>query len=61
MGRTRRGWPRRVSGFFAARAGLPEIPVAPHVRGLQRAQLRAALPWAIRALGLPPEDGVTAR
>jgi hypothetical protein len=43
-----------VSGFFAARAGLPTIPQAPYVRRVQREQLSTALPWAIRALGLPP-------
>lgn len=43
-----------VSGFFAARAGLPLIPQAPFVRRVQREQLSTALPWAIRALGLPP-------
>lgn len=43
-----------VSGFFAARAGQPDVPMAPFVRRVQRAQLRTALPWAIRALGLPP-------
>lgn len=43
-----------VSGFFAARAGLPVIPNAPFVRRVQREQLATALPWAIRALGLPP-------
>ena len=41
-----------VSGYFAARAGLPIIPSAPRVRDIQRAQLGFALPWAIRALGL---------
>lgn len=43
-----------VSGFFAARAGLPEISDAPHVRTVQRRQLATALPWAVRALDLPP-------
>lgn len=43
-----------VSGYFAARAGLPTIPSAPRVRDIQRAQLATALPWAVRALGLPP-------
>jgi hypothetical protein len=43
-----------VSGFFAARAGLPVIPDAPRVRDVQLAQLRPALAWAARALGLPP-------
>lgn len=43
-----------VSGFFAMRAGLPDIPGSPFVRRVQREQLSTALPWAIRALGLPP-------
>ena len=43
-----------VAGFFCARAGGPPIPEAPHVRPLQLAQARTALPWAARALGLPP-------
>jgi hypothetical protein len=42
-----------VSGFFAARAGLPEISDAPRVRRVQRQQLETALPWAARALDLP--------
>ncbi len=42
-----------VSGYFASRAGLPDIPSAPRVRKVQREQLSTALPWAIRALGLP--------
>jgi hypothetical protein len=42
-----------VSGFFAARAGLPEISDAPRVRTVQRRQLETALPWARRALDLP--------
>jgi hypothetical protein len=46
-----------VSGFFAARAGLPDIPDAPFVRRVQREQLSMALPWVQRALGLPPSDG----
>jgi len=43
-----------VSGFFAARAGLPSISDAPRVRIVQRQQLETALPWAARALDLPP-------
>ncbi len=43
-----------VSGFFAARAGLPVIPDAPRVREVQRRQLVTAWPWAMRALGLAP-------
>lgn len=45
--------PAMVAGFFASFAGLPEIPDAPGVRDLQRAQLAVALPWAARALDLP--------
>jgi hypothetical protein len=45
-----------VAGFFASRAGLPIIPVAPKVREIQRVQLEIALPWAATALGLPPPD-----
>jgi hypothetical protein len=44
----------RVSGFFAARAGLPLIGDAPRVREVQRRQLETALPWAVRALDLRP-------
>lgn len=43
-----------VSGYFAARAGLPELSYAPRVRTVQRRQLSTALPWAARALYLPP-------
>ncbi len=46
-----------MSGFFAARAGLPPIPDAPRVRHIQNVQLRTALPWVARALQLPPPDG----
>lgn len=46
-----------VSGFFAARAGLPDILDAPFVRRVQREQLSTALPWAARVFGLPPLDG----
>jgi hypothetical protein len=43
-----------VSGFFAARAGLPGIRDAPRVRLIQRQQLETALPWVARVLDLPP-------
>lgn len=46
-------WAARVSGFFAYRAGLPDLPHAPRVRHIQRVQLEVALPWVARALGLP--------
>jgi hypothetical protein len=42
-----------LAGSFCAHAPRPPIPLAPHVRHLQLAQARAALPWAARALGLP--------
>ena len=45
-----------ISGYFAANAGMPHIPDAPGVRGIQKAQLSTALPWAQRALGLPALD-----
>jgi SAM-dependent methyltransferase len=45
-----------ICGFFAANAGLRPIPDAPMVRWIQLRQLRIALPWAARALGLPPPD-----
>jgi hypothetical protein len=45
-----------ICGFFAANAGLRPIPDAPMVRKIQLRQLRIALPWAARALGLPPPD-----
>jgi len=51
-------WAARVSGFFAARAGLPDLPFAPRVRTIQRIQLEAALPWAVRVLGLPPPEAL---
>ena len=41
-----------VCGFFACRAGQPELPHAPLVRRVQLQQLRTALPWAARALSL---------
>jgi aminoglycoside phosphotransferase (APT) family kinase protein len=46
-----------ISGYLAARAGLPIIPDAPLVRKVQLEQLKSALPWAVRALSLPPLDG----
>jgi hypothetical protein len=43
-----------LAGFFGSRAGLPPPPTAPRVREVQLSQLRTALPWAARALDLPP-------
>lgn len=42
-----------LSGYFAECAGKPPIPQAPQVRVVQLQQLKTALPWAVRALGLP--------
>lgn len=43
-----------VAGFFAARAWRPPPHPGSTVRELQVAQLRSALPWAARELGLAP-------
>jgi hypothetical protein len=43
-----------LAGYFLSRAPMEPIPQAPHVRELQLAQARTALPWAARLLGLPP-------
>ena len=43
-----------VSGYFAARAGLPPPDEGPRVRRVQMEQLMTSLPWAVRALGLSP-------
>ncbi|MHB8645287.1 MAG: phosphotransferase [Thermomicrobiales bacterium] len=43
-----------MSGYFAARAGLPPPAGAPRVRAVQLSQLKRALPWAAASLGLPP-------
>ena len=43
-----------IAGYFADRARQPHIPDAPRVRPAQRRQLQITLPWAARALGLPP-------
>jgi len=45
-------WAALISGYFAARAGLPVEQASPRIREVQRAQLRVALPWAVRALAL---------
>jgi hypothetical protein len=48
------GFAALLAGFFGCRAGLPPPPTAPTVREFQLAQLRVALPWAARELGLEP-------
>jgi hypothetical protein len=50
-----------LSGYFAAHAGLPSLPDAPRVRWIQTRQLRIALPWACRALGLTLPDWTWSR
>jgi thiamine kinase-like enzyme len=42
-----------VAGYFALHAGKPRGGA----RDIQKEQLRTALPWAVRALGLPALDG----
>ena len=44
-----------VAGFLAVHAAKAHIPTAPGVRRMQRSHLRAALPWAERALDLRPD------
>jgi SAM-dependent methyltransferase len=46
-----------LAGFFAFSATLPAPAEAPLVRRFQLRQLRIALPWACRELGLPLPDG----
>jgi aminoglycoside phosphotransferase (APT) family kinase protein len=48
-----------ISGYFAARAGLPVAQASAQIRAIQLAQLRVALPWVVRALGLPSPEGET--
>jgi hypothetical protein len=43
-----------VSGFFAARAGEPDIPGLPRLRWVQKLQLFPALAWACQCLDLAP-------
>jgi SAM-dependent methyltransferase len=45
-----------VAGFFAKNAVLPPPEGAPTVRRFQLRQLRIALPWVCRELGLPQPD-----
>ena len=47
-------WAAGLSGYFASQAGLPPPEGAPTVRSVQLSQLKSALPWAVRELGLPP-------
>jgi hypothetical protein len=49
-----------MSGYWAWGVGKPAPPGGPHLRQVQLSQLRSALPWAVRALALPPLDGPNA-
>ena len=49
-----------IAGYMCSHAALDPIPTAPGVRPLQLRQARTALPWAARALGLPPPEASTA-
>ena len=54
------GEPELVSlfaGFWAYRAGLPPLSPDNGVRKIQLEQLKVALPWCARVLGLPTLDG----
>jgi len=42
-----------IAGYFAARAGLPEVPELPRLRSVQRRQLKATVAWAARRFDLP--------
>jgi hypothetical protein len=46
-------WAAWLAGFWAYKAGTPGPT---HLRAHQKRQLSKALPWAVRALGLPPLD-----
>src|SRR5688572_10102085 len=43
-----------LAGYFADRGSQPHMPELPRLRGVQRRQLKASLPWAARRLGLEP-------
>ncbi len=47
-----------VAGFFASRVGHAVFPDSPGIAPLQLEQLRHALPWACRELGLPLPSSV---
>jgi GNAT superfamily N-acetyltransferase len=51
------GLAAKVAAFFASRAGLPTIPEAPRVRGIQHVQLVTALPWLAHCLGIEFDQG----
>jgi hypothetical protein len=45
-----------ISGYFADRASLPDLPGLPRLRSVQRRQLKASLAWAGHRLGLAHPD-----
>ena len=44
------------AGYLARRVSNPPADLNESIRRLQETQLRSALPWAAKALGLPPPD-----
>lgn len=45
------------AGYLAHRVSKPPADLNSSIWRLQQTQLRSALPWAAKALGLPPPDG----
>jgi hypothetical protein len=50
------GYAAAVASYFATVAALPPVPDSPRLRRTQLEQLKIALPWACRELGLPEPD-----
>ncbi|MEX0990887.1 MAG: hypothetical protein WD004_01265 [Actinomycetota bacterium] len=48
------GFAAALAGYFALHASMPAPAGFPGVREMQFKQLRTALPWAARSLGLRP-------
>lgn len=46
-------WPVHITGMWARKASLPALEHAPRVRHVQALQLRWAMPWMQRSMGLP--------
>ena len=50
------GYAAAVASYFATAAAQPPVPDSPRLRLIQLEQLKIALPWACRELGLPEPD-----
>ena len=50
------GYAAAVASYFATVAALPPVPDSPRLRHGQLDQLKIAVPWACRELGLPEPD-----